>query len=176
MLDLAIIAILFIGFFIGLKRGFILQVVHLTSFFISFFVAYLYYEKLAPKLILWIPYPQFSNHSSMKLFFNQMNLEEVYYRAIAFVIIFFAAKICLHIIGSMLDFLAYLPILKQLNVWAGGFFGVAEVYLLMFVILYISALLPIDMIQSPLNNSLMAKGIVEHTPILSQQIQNLWFK
>lgn len=176
MLDIAIIIILIIGFFTGLKRGFIMQLIHLTSFIISFLVAYINYEKLAPKLTLWVPYPQFSSNSTIKLFFDQMNLEEVYYRAIAFVVIFFAVKILLHIIGSMLDFVAYLPVLKQLNVWAGSILGVAEVYLLMFIILYIAALVPIETFQTHLNDSILAKGIVKHTPIFSQQIQNLWFK
>ena len=57
MLDLAIILLLVFGFFIGLKRGFILQLVHLTGFIIAYIVANLYYEELAPKLLLWIPYP-----------------------------------------------------------------------------------------------------------------------
>ena len=54
---------------------------------------------------------------------ENVNLEDAYYRAIAFVVIFFAVKIILQIIGSMLDFIAQIPVLKQLNVWAGGILG-----------------------------------------------------
>lgn len=176
MLNLAIIIILLIGFIVGFKRGFILQLIHLTSFIISFIIAYVYYEELAPKLTLWVPYPQFSSNSTMKLFFEQTNLDDVYYRAIAFVIIFFAVKILLHIIGSMLDFVAHLPVLKQLNIWAGGILGLVEVYLILFLLLYIVALLPIDSIQTALNDSVMAKGIVKHTPVFSEQIKDMWFK
>lgn len=168
--------ILMVGFIVGFKRGFILQLIHLTSFIISFIVAYVYYEELAPKLTLWVPYPQFSDNSTIKLFFEQTNLDDVYYRAIAFAIIFFAVKILLHIIGSMLDFVAHLPILKQLNIWAGGLLGFVEVYLILFLLLYIAALLPIDSIQSSLNDSMLAKGIIKHTPIFSEQIKDMWFK
>lgn len=174
MLDLAILVILIVGFFIGLKRGFILQLIHLTGFIISFIVAKMYYEKLAPKLTLWVPYPSFGDDSTIQMFFDSPNLEDAYYRAIAFVVIFFAVKIVLQIIGNMLDFVTNLPILKQLNIWAGGILGFIEIYLIMFILLYIAALLPIDPIQSVLNDSLMAKGIIKHTPILSQQIKDMW--
>ncbi|MDQ1144811.1 putative membrane protein required for colicin V production [Bacillus sp. SORGH_AS 510] len=176
MLDLAIIILLIIGFFVGLKRGFILQLVHLTSFIIAYVVATIYYEELAPKLTLWIPYPNLGEGTTLKLLTDSTNMETAFYRAISFVIIFFAVKILLQIIGSMLDFIAHLPILRQLNVWAGGIFGFLEVYLIIFILLYIAALIPIEFLQNPLDNSFMAKAIVNHTPILSQQIKSLWIE
>ena len=175
MLDLAILFILVLGFFVGLKRGFILQLIHLTGFIISFIIAYMYYQKLAPKLTLWIPYPNFGNDSTIQMIFDNANLEDAYYRAIAFVVIFFAVKIVLQIIGSMLDFVANLPILKQLNIWAGGILGFIEIYLIIFILLYIAALVPIDSLQSLMNDSFMAKGIINNTPILSEKIKEMWF-
>lgn len=175
MLDLAILFILVLGFFVGLKRGFILQLIHLTGFIISFIIAYMYYQKLAPKLTLWIPYPNFGNDSTIQMIFDHANLEDAYYRAIAFVVIFFAVKIVLQIIGSMLDFVANLPILKQLNIWAGGILGFIEIYLIIFILLYIAALVPIDSLQSLMNDSFMAKGIINNTPILSEKIKEMWF-
>lgn len=175
MLNFVIIIILLSSFVIGYKRGFILQLIHLTSFFISFIIAYVYYEKLAPKLVLWVPFPQVGENIQTELLFNLANLDDVYYRGIAFLIIFFGVKISLHIIGSMLDFVANIPILKQLNIWAGGLLGFVEVYLILFLILYIVAIVPIEFVQSAINNSSLAKGIIQHTPIFSKQIFNLWF-
>jgi uncharacterized membrane protein required for colicin V production len=174
MLDLAIIVLLIFGFFIGLKRGFILQLVHLTGFIIAYIVANLYYDDLAPRLTLWVPYPNLGTTSSLKLLSENGNMEEAFYRAIAFIIIFFAVKILLQIIGSMLDFIAHLPILKQLNVWAGGLLGFAEVYLILFILLYIAALIPMEILQKPLEDSIMANLLVNHTPFLSEQIKNIW--
>ncbi|MBU8879628.1 CvpA family protein [Bacillus sp. FJAT-29790] len=173
MVDLAILIILILGFFVGLKRGFILQLIHLTGFIIAFIIANMYYEKLAPKLTLWVPYPSFGG-SATQLLFDNANLEDAYYRAIAFVVIFFAVKIILQIIGSMLDFVTNLPVLKQLNVWAGGILGFIEVYLIMFLLIYIAALVPMDAIQMHLNDSFLAKAIVKNTPILSQQLKEMW--
>lgn len=174
MLNLAIIIILLIGLIIGLRRGFILQMIHLTGFIIAFIVAKVYYSELAPKLTLWIPYPSFGNGSNLQLIFPGGNFEEAYYRGIAFVAIFFAVKIILQIIGSMLDFVANLPILKTFNRWAGGALGFVEVYLLLFIVLYIAALLPIEAVQDPFSSSSIAKGMVEHTPYLSKLVKELW--
>jgi uncharacterized membrane protein required for colicin V production len=176
MLDLAIILLLIIGLFIGLKRGFILQLVHLTGFIIAYVAAYLYYADLAPKLTLWVPYPNLGKSSPLSLLTDNNHMEEAFYRAIAFVIIFFAVKILLQIIGSMLDFIAHLPILKQLNVWAGATLGFFEVYLILFILLYIGALIPMEVLQNPLDDSVMANMIVNHTPFLSEQIKTIWLE
>lgn len=176
MLDLAIIILLIMGFFIGLKRGFILQLVHLTGFIIAYIVANIYYDQLAPKLTLWLPYPSLGDNAALKLFTGSGNMQDAFYRAIAFIIIFFAVKIILQIIGNMLDFIAHLPILKHLNILAGGLLGFCEVYLILFLLLYIAALIPIEGIQHPLGNSILASEIVTHTPILSQQIKHMWIE
>ena len=173
MLDLAILLFLIIGFFVGLKRGFIMQFVHIAGFIIAYIVAYLYYGELAPKLTLWVPYPNFGEGTTLKILTDSSSAETAFYRAIAFVIIFFAVKILMQIIGSMLDFIAHLPILRQLNIWAGGILGFLEIYLIIFIVLYIAALIPMELFQNPLDNSFLAKAIVNHTPILSQQIKGL---
>lgn len=175
MLDLAILCIFLVGFFVGLKRGFILQVIHLTGFIVAFIVAMMYYDDLAPKLTLWVPYPHMGENSPLQFIFDSANIEDAYYRAIAFAAIFFVVKIVLQIIGAMLDFIAHIPILKQVNVWAGGILGLVEVYLLILIVLYIAALLPMDFIQTPIQESSVAKAIINHTPVFSKQIKEMWF-
>jgi uncharacterized membrane protein required for colicin V production len=175
MLDLVILAFLVIGLLVGLRRGFILQTIHITGFIVAFIVAYLYYDKLAPKLHLWIPFPSMGDTSSFQMLFDSVGLDTAYYNAIAFAIVFFLTKIVWHMFGSMLDFIAQLPILKQLNHWGGGILGFMEVYLLMFIILYIAALLPMDAVQGSLNSSFLAETIVKDTPFLSEQVKELWF-
>lgn len=174
MLDLLILILFIMGFFIGFRRGLILQFIHLTSFIIAFIVAKMYGNELAEKLLLWVPYPSLGGGTPIDMILENGNLENAYYRGIAFVIIFFIVKILLQIIGSMLDFIAHLPVLKQFNTLAGGFFGFLEVYLIIFIVLYCAALLPIETIQDSLHNSLLAEGIVKHTPLLSQDIKELW--
>ncbi|MCA1056386.1 CvpA family protein [Rossellomorea aquimaris] len=176
MLDLVLLIILLVGFVTGLKRGFILQAVHMTGFIISFIVAYIYYDQLAPKLTLWIPYPVLDEQSKLNMLFEMTNMDQAYYRVIAFALIFFAVKIIVHIFGSMLDFVAHLPILKQLNVLGGGLLGLIETYLIIFILLFIAVLLPIETVQSFINDSFIAQAMVKHTPVFSEMVKEWWIE
>ncbi|HLS10070.1 CvpA family protein [Lentibacillus sp.] len=174
MVSFILIILLMFGFFIGLKRGFILQTFHLIGFIVAFILAALYYDELAPKLALWIPYPELDDNGAWADFLEAIPLEGTFYNAIAFAIIFFGVKIILQIIASMLDFVAELPILRSLNKWLGAVLGFVEIYLLIFIVLYILALTPLTEIQSWINDSSVALFILEDTPILSEQIKTLW--
>ncbi|MBP1968843.1 putative membrane protein required for colicin V production [Virgibacillus natechei] len=175
MFDLILIVLLILGFLIGLRRGFILQLFHLVGFVVAFIVAVLYYDVLGERISLWIPYPQISNDSAWAEFLQSLPLESGFYNAIAFAIIFFAVKILLQIIASMLDFVAYLPVLKSINKILGAVLGFLEIYLILFIVLYILALTPVEGIQSWINNSFIALFIIENTPYFSDKITDLWF-
>lgn len=162
-----------LGLIVGIRRGFIMQIVHLSGFIAAFVVAYMFYADLAPKLKLWVPMPHFGN-AEASMFFEAISLDTAYYRAVAFAILFFGTRIATQIIGSMLDFLAHLPILKQINGWAGAALGFVEVYLIVFILLYIGALVPVELVQTSISDSSMATGIVENTPIFSEKLRELW--
>lgn len=174
MFTLLLLLILFGGFLMGLRRGLILQAIHLFGFIISLAVAAFLYKDLGPRLEMWIPYPG-NDAGSLGMLFDIAKLDTAFYNAIAFFIIFVATKLVLQIIGSMLDFLAQLPLLKQFNQVAGGAFGFVEAYLGLFILLYIIALLPVESLQTMVQNSGLAKTIVLNTPFLSDWVSNLWF-
>lgn len=176
MLSLALIVLLILGFFIGLKRGFILQLIHMIGFIIAFIIAYTYYGELAPKLRLWIPFPNFEAGKTLTMVLDGVGvgLDEAFYRAIAFAIIFFAVRIVLAIIGSALDIVASLPIIKTFNVLGGGILGFIEMYLLVFIIMYIAAMLPIPSIQTALADSALAEAMLNKTPYFSAELKKWW--
>ncbi|MFS0780652.1 CvpA family protein [Bacillus sp. 1P06AnD] len=175
MFDILLIAMFLIGIAVGLRRGLILQLIHITGFLVAFIAAVVYYDALAPKLELWIPFPSMGDASSVSTLFKGIGLENAYYNAIAFIIIFFAVKILWQVFGSMLDFIASFPILKQLNRWGGGVLGFLEVYLVVFILLFLAALVPIPFIQDHVQNSFIAESMIKHTPLLSEKLKELWF-
>ncbi len=176
MLDLVLLIIFIFGILVGLKRGFILQFVHLTGFIVAYIVAYQYFDDFAPKLKLWVPYPMSNDGPVILSLLKGEDLEGAYYRAVAFVILFIGTKIVMQIIGSMLDFVALLPILKQLNRWAGSILGFLESYLVVFILLFIGALLPVEQLQQLLDQSILADLIVNHTPYFSDKVNELWIQ
>ncbi|SHN06667.1 CvpA family protein [Gracilibacillus kekensis] len=176
MVNIILIFLLIIGIFVGLRRGFILQVLHLTGFIIAFIVAALYYDDIASRLELWIPYPELMSDASWAVFLESLPLEAAYYNAIAFGALFFVTKIVLQIIATMLDFVADLPFLRFVNSWLGSILGFVEVYLLLFVALYILALAPVSYVQDLINDSSIATYIIEETPVLSDKLSTYWFE
>ncbi|WP_243386104.1 CvpA family protein [Bacillus kexueae] len=174
MLDFILLIILLGGVLIGLKRGFILQFIYLTGFIVAYIVAVMYYDDFAPTLRLWVPYPQVGESNPVFALLSGEHLEDSYYHAVSFVLLFVGTKIAMQIIGSMLDFVAMLPFLKQVNRLLGSILGFVETYLIVFILLFIAALLPISGVQQLLDGSILANLMVNHTPYFSDKIHELW--
>ena len=175
MLDLIILIIMASGIIVGLKRGLIVQLMHVLGFFIALIVAYINYKPLAQFFVLWIPYPGFAENAPSVLGLDSIDVDRSFYQALAFALLFFATKLVLQIIASIFDFIAYLPVLNSLNRFLGAIFGFVEFYILMFIALYILALVPIASIQAMLERSLFTSLILEHTPVITKLFQNWWY-
>ncbi len=175
MLDLILIIIFIASLMVGIKRGFVVQAIHLISFFVSLLVAYIFYKPLADNFVLWIPYPGISVDTSKALMLEAIDVDQTFYRIIAFAVIFFATKIVLQVIASIFDFLTYLPVLKSVNRLLGAVLCFIEFYLIAFIILYVLALLPLEPIQGLLNGSIITGLMLEHTPLITSMFQNWWY-
>ncbi|WP_239984898.1 CvpA family protein [Sporolactobacillus pectinivorans] len=174
LFNIIILVLLAWGFFIGFKRGLVLQLVHLAGFVVAYIVAFMYYKQLTPVVKLWVPFPTSAAQSGTFSFLGNMNLQSAYYQAIAFLMLFIATKIVLAIFGHMLDFLAELPLIRSVNHLTGGLFGFAEFYLVIFILLYVGALTPISGLQSSINSSSLAQSIIGSTPVFSKMLHNMW--
>src|SRR5699024_3980844 len=111
---------------------------------------------IASHISLWIPYPELSEGAHWAIFLNSDPVEQAFYNSVSFAIVFFSVKIILQIIASMFHFIAQLPILRFVNKWVGGVLGFIEVYVILFIVLYILALTPIGSIQERIEKSTLA--------------------
>lgn len=175
MLDIIILILLVGGLITGAKRGLIVQLIHMTGFIIALVVAYSYYKPLADKFVLWIPFPAVTTGAKLTIAVESLDLAQTFYRIIAFALIFIVVKFALQMIASMFDFLKYLPVLGFISNMVGAVLGLIEFYFIMFVLLYVLALLPIDMIQNLISGSVLTGWMLEHTPILSEMVKNWWY-
>ncbi|MDN6664305.1 MAG: CvpA family protein [Tetragenococcus koreensis] len=162
ILTLIILFVLVSGFFTGLRRGLVFQIVDLTGFIVALAAAYLYFDNFAPYL-RWIPYLGSSGG----------NVENFYYQAIAFLILFIGIRFLWNIVGSAFDFLANLPLLGMVNRWLGGAFGAVKGYLVIFILLNLVAFIPIFPVQQAVSDSTLAQTIVQDTPLLSEKVEEL---
>ncbi|MGM0523687.1 MAG: CvpA family protein [Bacillota bacterium] len=174
MMDLILMLLLIFGILRGMKRGLIVQVFHFISFFIAFLVASRFYKAFGDMLEMYIPYPRLEG-DTWAFFETTFNFEAAYYYMIAFVVLFFATKIILSIITAMLDFVAELPLLNFVNKGLGAVFGFFEQYLVLFIIVFVLSLLPVEQIQAIIAESNVARFMIEQTPIFSNRIMTLWF-
>lgn len=175
MLDIILLFIFIASLVVGAKRGFIVQAIHIGSFFIALIVAYIYYKPLAQKFVFWIPYPGFTENNTATLILDSLDVDRTFYRVIAFAVIFFVVKIAIQIVGSMFDFLAYLPVLGSINRLLGAILCFIEFYIIIFIGLYVIALLPLENVQMVLRKSIITGMMLENTPILTSMFQNWWY-
>lgn len=171
MISLVILLFLALGTMTGVRRGAVLQIGHLLSLIISFIVAVSFYDELAEKFKLWIPYPSTLDDAGIDLTMfsipSSVGLDEVFYKAFWFIVLFFVTKIVLSIIIAMFDSLTNIPVLKQVKGLLGGVFGFIEMYIFIFLILFLAAFAPIQSIQDGIANSSLASFMIQHTPVLA---------
>lgn len=76
MVSLILILLLIFGFFIGRRRGFILQSIHLAGFFVAIFIAYRYHAALAEKFAYTSHIRSFLLIIHLGCSFNRLGLSE----------------------------------------------------------------------------------------------------
>ncbi|MBM7706728.1 putative membrane protein required for colicin V production [Chryseomicrobium aureum] len=175
MIDILLLIILVGGIIVGAKRGLIVQLIHMIGFVVALIVAFKYYKPLAEKFVLWVPFPAITSNSQLSFAVEALDLDQTFYRIIAFALIFFIVKFALQIVASMFDFLKFLPVLGQISSILGAILGFIEIYFLLFVLLYVLALLPVDMIQTAIGGSAIANFVLENTPFLSEAVKDWWY-
>lgn len=173
IMDLVILIAFVAGLVVGFRRGFILQAVHLIGFLVAYIVAYRYFDKLSPMLKTWLPYP-LSEEAGSSLWLQMIDVEGMYYAAIAFALLFFGTKIALQIIGRMLHVITLLPGLNIANRSLGGILGFIEVTLIIFVIVHVMLYIPWQTGQLWLSESIIGSWMTEQTPYVSSQLQEIW--
>ncbi|HZG70642.1 MAG TPA: CvpA family protein [Chondromyces sp.] len=173
MIDIILLIFLLFGVLVGLKRGFILQLVHMTSAIVAIIAALLLRDQVIPILKQWIPIPSFNGNQAVAVAAQSSSFEQLYYGAIAFILVFIIVKMALHFVGSMLNIIASLPIIKQFNIVGGGILGFLEIYIILFILIYIATLIPQADIQSAIESSSVARIMVDHTPFISEELQQL---
>ncbi len=173
ILDIILIVIILISMIRGFQLGLIRQLFSLLGFVVAIYMAYHFSQELAPYLHDYIPVPKFDIPSLYK-FSQTFNIEDMFYNAIAFLIIFIVTKLSLNIGSQILHQIASLPGLKTINRFTGALIGFIQGFILIIIIVHIISVMPWLNVQQYLQGSVIANFVMEITPIITEMLYQLW--
>ena len=176
MISLLLLLVLAWGFYIGYRRGLLLQVYYLISALASTFMAGQFYKGLGEQFHLLLPYAN-PQEGQGTFFFpsNQLfHLDKVFYAGVGFLLAF----TIFYCIGRLLGLFLNLVPSKILD---GKYYrigaGVLSIGVTLFVLqmmLTILATVPLQIVQNSLENSFVARHIIQSIPFTTNFIKQLW--
>ncbi len=167
--DAVIILLIFLGYFIGKKRGFLPQLVSVVGFFLIVVGAFILKNPVSQFLYEKLPFSNF-----MGVFKGVTILNIIFYEVMAFTIVlgvlYLVFRLILSVSKLFEKILEVLPIIEFLNKIIGGILGIVENYIVVFIVLYILTLPFFNF--GVINDSKLRTGILENTPVLSGMLNN----
>ena len=167
--DSVIILLIFVGYFLGKKRGFLPQLVSVVGFFLIVLGAFLLKNPVSQFLYEKLPFVNF-----MGVFKGVTILNIVFYEVLAFIIVLVIFYVIFRAILSVSKvferILTSIPLLELPSKLLGGILGIVENYIVVFMMLYILTL-PFFNFRI-ISDSVLRKIILSDTPVLSNLLNN----
>ena len=165
--DSIIILIIFLGYFIGRKRGFLTELVSVVFFFLIMVGSFLLKNPVSQILYEKLPFFSF-----MGVFRGVTILNIVLYEIIAFILAltvgFIIFQIILSLSKGIQKIITRVPIFEIPSRLFGGLLGIVENYIIVFLLLYILTLPFFNF--DVLNGSKARIFVLTKTPILSDYL------
>ena len=176
MFAIIILLILAWSFYIGYSRGIVLQGYYAAMTIVSMLVAGALYQGLAKSISLWVPYASAVKGSSTYFFASSQlfHLDKVFYAGIGFLLAFTVFYCISRLLGLFVN-LVPTKILDGKYYRIGA--GVLSVGVTLFVLqmmLTILATVPLQIVQNSLENSFVARHIIQSIPFTTSLIKQLW--
>lgn len=172
MVNIVIIFVLFIGMYVGAKRGLIVQLVHTIGYILSWVFANVFYQRVAASFESIIPYPSDTMATDLSLYnlMTSVQFDKFFYRVLAYVSIIFLGWIITRLVAMTLTNISKLPVLNQLNGIGGAVLGFVCNWIGLYFVLMLLSLIPIAFVQDLFSSGSLATVVVKETPIVSQML------
>ncbi|GEO68616.1 CvpA family protein [Levilactobacillus acidifarinae] len=171
LLSIGIVLILAWGFYRGFHRGLVLQLLLTVGYLVVWIAARFGAKPLASGL------GQFFGNLSLNSSVSAVTASQsssFFLNGLAFSAILTVGYFVVRRVSYGLNKVTWLPVIHQVNSLAGGLINVTIRYVIIFLLLNLLILLPIDSFQATYKTSTVAQWIVKETPVLSHQVYNWW--
>jgi len=155
-LDIIILVILLFFAYNGFRRGFIDQTSTILGLLAALFVAVRQYEYFTQFLE---PY---------------LDLSTSLLQFISFAVIFIVVNIVIHVLGITLKKIVDAIFLQPVDRAAGFLLGLVKAGIIVYLLILILAQIPYQKINDVLNESFLAKRIIEASPFIQSKIEEIF--
>lgn len=158
----------------GLRRGFVLQAFRVLGSILALVVAFRFSPELAGSLKGWLPLPALQTDTSPS-WLSFLPFDLFLYRIAAFILLFFVTRLIVRYLARLLNRVVRLPVLNTVNRVAGLILALVQITLILLIAINIMQFIPGPKMQSLIQESWIAAGILNLTPFLTEWLQE-WLK
>ena len=176
MLTLVIIAILAYSFYTGYRRGLVMQAIRFVGYAISLMIAGQFAPQLAKLAEFFVPFPSIQQQTQLSVYNEVASfiLDSAFYRAISFVAIAFVGWVITNLVSVAFRKVRFYEVFRLANHMGGGILNALISFVIVFYLLFILSLIPIDRVQQQFVDNPIAYRIVTGTPVLSDMASKSW--
>lgn len=176
MLTFIIIILLALGFFTGYRRGLLMMALRFIGYAITFFIASQYFEPLSQFVEMLVPFPSVQPNTDL-VFYDEATsflLDTAFYRVLTFILIGLIGWLLTNFISMFFTKIMYYDLFKYVDGIGGAIINLIITYVVIFILLFIFSLVPVEFIQQQFVDNPLAYHIVANTPILSSFAAEAW--
>ncbi len=156
--DFILVFLLLASAWTGYRQGFLRQLFHLLSLVIALVVAWAGYQDLAHQLAALFSIPV------LNITIGSLELGMLPLRIGSFLLLFFAVRLLIRWLASLLGVVHAIPILSTVNRWMGLCLSVLKTGLILFLLISVISLFP--GLEKTFSSSWVASQIMEWSPQL----------
>lgn len=173
-LDIAILAVVALTAFEGLRKGFTRQLLELAGIVLAFILA----SRYGAQVGAWLP-----NLFDLSNYVSSVNLNNPIidlsgavaglYNGLGYIIVFFLVVSASRLAAVILSSVTSLPIIGSFDKLAGAGVGFLKGFLLVLAVVWIMSLLPIPSLSEQVDSSAGARILLNIAPSLYQRLQGV---
>ena len=169
MLTIIVLIILALGFYSGYKSGLVMQIVRYLGYIVTYILATQYFDTLSKWVSMVVPFPAVKPNSELAMYSEAQTflLDTTFYKLLTFFIIWLLGWLLTNVLSMIFTKVTYYSVLNLANRLIGGLLNFLVIYFIVFMVLYLLSLVPVEFIQQQFVNNPLIFWIVDSTPILS---------